>query len=165
LTATDRWARALALCGAVVALDQGAKALVQAHLVPGERVEIGLGFHLVDVHNRGAAFGLFAGGQAPVIAVSLGAVLLIGVYLWRHLDRPWLWLSAGLLAGGAFGNLADRLRIDSVTDFIDPPLWPAFNVADIAIVAGVAVLLLTLSESPKQTARGGGPAPERSSEL
>jgi signal peptidase II len=52
----------------------------------------------------------------------------------------------GLLAGGAFGNLADRIRIDSVTDFIDLPFWPSFNLADIAIVLGVAGLALVFME-------------------
>jgi signal peptidase II len=43
------------------------------------------------------------------------------------------------------GNLVDRLRIDAVIDFLDPPLWPAFNLADVAIVAGVALLVVTLA--------------------
>lgn len=154
MSPADRWGRALALCGLVVAADQGAKELVQAHLVPGERVDIALGFELVDVHNRGAAFGLFAGGQGPVIAISLVAVALVGVYMARNASRRGLWIAAGLLAGGALGNLADRLRIDSVTDFLDPPMWPAFNLADVAIVAGLAVVLLGLpgasdAESPR----------------
>jgi signal peptidase II len=144
LSAADRWGRTLAVCGLVVALDQGLKALVQSKLVPAEHVDVGLGFEIANVHNRGAAFGLFAGGQAPVIAVSLLAIVLLGIYLARNIARPGLWLAAGLVVGGALGNLADRLRIDAVTDFIDPPLWPAFNLADVAIVAGVALLLLGL---------------------
>jgi signal peptidase II len=143
-----RWGLALALCGIIVALDQGAKALIQDQLVPGERVHIGLGFALTDVHNRGAAFGLFAGGQGIVIAISLVAIALVTQYLVRHPERPGVWLATGLIAGGALGNLADRVRIDSVTDFIDPPAWPAFNLADIAIVAGVAILLVGLYREP-----------------
>ena len=59
----------------------------------------------------------------------------------------------GLAVGGALGNLADRVRIGAAIDFLDPPLWPAFNVADIAIVAGVALLVFAilspeLGESP-----------------
>jgi lipoprotein signal peptidase len=61
----------------------------------------------------------------------------------------------GLIVGGAFGNLADRLRIGSVIDFFDPPVWPTFNVADIAIVAGVALLIVVLT-SPAEG--DGGPA-------
>jgi signal peptidase II len=51
-------------------------------------------------------------------------------------------VAIGLLVGGAIGNLADRVREDEVIDFFDPPLWPAFNLADVAIVAGIATLLL-----------------------
>ena len=56
--------------------------------------------------------------------------------------RPELWLGVGLLVGGAIGNLIDRLRLDAVTDFLDPPLWPAFNVADVSITLGVIVVAL-----------------------
>jgi signal peptidase II len=61
-----------------------------------------------------------------------------------------LWLGVGLLAGGALGNLVDRLSDGGVTDFIDPPLWPAFNVADIAITAGVVVIALTALRAPPE---------------
>jgi signal peptidase II len=79
--------------------------------------------------------------------------------VWFALDpgRPGLWLAVGLLTGGALGNLADRVRIDAVTDFIDPPLWPAFNVADIAITFGALGLVLA-SLAP---AEGGGDAPAK----
>jgi signal peptidase II len=59
-----------------------------------------------------------------------------------------MWVAVGLLAGGALGNLADRVRIDSVTDFIELPVWPAFNIADVAIVVGVAGLALVFMEQP-----------------
>ena len=140
------WRLAAALCGVVVALDQGAKALVQAHLVPGERLDLVLGFHLTDIHNEGIAFGLGGGDQTAVIVLTLVALAAIGLLFGRLAKRPWAWGAAGLAYGGALGNLADRVRIDSVTDFIDPPLWPAFNLADIAIVAGVAGLVLVMLE-------------------
>jgi signal peptidase II len=135
----------------VVALDQATKAIIESALVPGERVHLALGFALTNVHNRGAAFGIFAGGQKAVIVVSVAAILLIGLYLAWGTSHRGRWLAAGLLAGGALGNLADRIRIDSVTDFIDPPAWPAFNLADIAIVAGVAILVLGLSAGRDQS--------------
>ena len=52
-----------------------------------------------------------------------------------------MWVAAGLLAGGAIGNLADRIRADAVTDFVDLPPWPPFNLADVAITAGVLLLV------------------------
>ena len=93
--------------------------------------------------NSGIAFGLFSdGGDALVVAfTALALSLILG---WFTLDtlRPGLWLGVGLLTGGALGNLADRVFDGAVTDFIDPPLWPAFNVADIAITTGVFVIAL-----------------------
>jgi signal peptidase II len=53
-----------------------------------------------------------------------------------------------MLAGGALGNLADRIRDGAVTDFIDPPLWPAFNFADISITLGVVILVLAAFGEP-----------------
>jgi signal peptidase II len=138
------WRLAAALCGVIVALDQGAKELVQSHLVPGERVDLVLGFQLADVHNEGIAFGLGGGSQEGVILLTLVALAAIGLLFLRVADRPWAWVTAGLAYGGALGNLADRVRIDAVTDFIDPPLWPAFNLADVAIVIGVAGLAVVM---------------------
>ena len=63
--------------------------------------------------------------------------------------------ASGLLTGGALGNLADRIRDDAVTDFFDPPLWPAFNLADVAITAGVVVIAIaSLHEPPEPEAAG-----------
>ena len=98
----------------------------------GERVDLVLGFELV-VRNTRIAFGLLADGQGLVLAVTGIAVLLILGYFALNPARPGLWVGVGLLVGGAIRNLADRVRVERV-DFIDPPAWPAFNVADIAIV-------------------------------
>jgi signal peptidase II len=143
------WRLALALCGVVVALDQGTKAAIQAQLVPGERVAVFPGLHLTDVHNKGVAFGLAGGGGAGLIILTLAALGLILVLFARNASRPGIWVPVGMLAGGAFGNLADRVRIDSVTDFIELPVWPAFNLADVAIVLGVAGLALVFMEEPE----------------
>ena len=104
-----------------------------------------MGFELANVRNKGVAFGLLAGGEAPVLLITLGALALLLTYFAFHAHAPSLWLAVGLLCGGAVGNLVDRLRINAVIDFLDPPMWPAFNVADVAIVAGVALLVLTLT--------------------
>jgi signal peptidase II len=142
------WRLALALCGAVVALDQGTKAAIESALVPAERVAVFPGLHLTDVHNKGVAFGLAGGGGAGLVILTAAALALILVLFARNATRPGIWIPVGLLAGGAFGNLADRVRIDSVTDWIDLPLWPAFNLADVAIVLGVAGLALVFMEEP-----------------
>ena len=134
------WCLALALCGLIVLLDQAAKAIVEANLVPGEHVDVLGPLQLTSSHNTGVAFGLAGGSGAGVVVLTLAALGLILVLFGREPDRPAMWIAVGLLAGGALGNLADRARVDAVTDFIDLPAWPPFNVADIAITAGVALL-------------------------
>jgi signal peptidase II len=102
------------------------------------------GLELANVRNKGVAFGLLAGDKGFVLLLTLGALALLLAYFAVNPGRPGLWAAVGLISGGALGNLADRLRIEAVIDFLDPPIWPAFNVADIAIVVGVALLILGL---------------------
>jgi signal peptidase II len=142
------WAMALAVAAAIVVLDQATKQLAAGGLDGGERVSLGLGFELADVRNRGIAFGLFDDGQGLVIAVTVAALALVIAYFALDPSRPGLWMATGLLCGGALGNLADRLREDEVIDFVDPPLWPAFNLADVAIVAGIAAIVVHQARSP-----------------
>jgi signal peptidase II len=139
------WARALAVASVVLALDQITKQIVINMVDRGDPHEIMFGFELANVRNKGVAFGLLAGGEVPVLLVTLAALALLLTYFAFHTQAPSLWLAVGLLSGGAVGNLVDRLRINAVIDFLDPPLWPAFNLADVAIVAGVALLVLTLT--------------------
>jgi signal peptidase II len=135
------WRRALAVCGAVVLVDQVSKAIVVSSLATGQRESLVLGFDLTNIANRGLAFGI-GHGQGFVLAVTIVALALVLVWFAVDPGRPDLWLAVGLLAGGALGNLADRVRADAVTDFIDPPLWPAFNLADVAITLGAVGLVL-----------------------
>jgi signal peptidase II len=141
------WARAALVVAGVVAIDQAAKALVVDSLTKGEKRDLAFGVDLVHVRNKGIAFGLFDGGGTALTVVTIAALVLLLAYFATHATRPLLWLATGLLLGGALGNLLDRARDGAVTDFIDPPLWPAFNVADIAITVGVVALLLSLEMS------------------
>ena len=86
---------------------------------------------------------------AGFILAALSA--LVAYFLLRP-TRPGLWLPTGLLVGGAIGNLIDRLANGSVTDFIKLPLWPAFNVSDMAITFGVLALVYVL-EGPGHRGR------------
>jgi signal peptidase II len=135
------WRRALAVCGAVVLVDQVTKAIVVSSLAEGQRESLAFGFDLTNTANPGLAFGI-GHGQGFVLAATVVALALVLAWFAVDPGRPGLWLAVGLLAGGALGNLADRVRADAVTDFIDPPLWPAFNVADIAITVGALALAL-----------------------
>jgi signal peptidase II len=133
----------LAVAGVVVAIDQASKAAIVSGLAPGERIDLALGFDLERVANSGVAFGLLENARdGIVLTVTLAALSLVLGWFATNPARPGLWLGVGMLAGGALGNLADRIRDGAVTDFIDPPLWPAFNFADIAITAGVVILVL-----------------------
>jgi signal peptidase II len=134
-------ARAVATAGAVTALDQAAKQAIVGWLERGEQVNVFLGVDLTYTRNRGVAFGALEGGDV-LIGILIGIALsFLIAYFALHADMPWLWLPVGLLLGGAFGNLADRARDGSVIDYIDPVAWPAFNLADAVIVAGVLALL------------------------
>ena len=103
--------------------------------------ELGSYFRITHVSNTGAAFGLFPGGSLffTVIAIVVGAVIILYNY-GLPAGHPLLRLALGLQLGGALGNLIDRLRLGHVTDFLDFGPWPVFNVADMAIVAGVVIL-------------------------
>jgi signal peptidase II len=138
--AARAWRFAGALCGLVVLIDQATKAIVEANLVPRERVDVIGPLELTSSHNTGVAFGLAGGSGLGVTLLTLAALGLILALFARDPERPGAWVATGLLAGGALGNLADRLRVDAVTDFIDLSAWPPFNVADIAITFGVAIL-------------------------
>jgi signal peptidase II len=145
LRGLDAWARATAIAGLIVAADQFIKQLVVDHVEPGRPVEVIFGFEISNVRNSGIAFGLLGGSSdAMVLALTLGALGLLLAYFAAHANRPELWLPVGLVVGGALGNLADRVRIGAAIDFLDPPLWPAFNLADIAIVAGVGLFVAVL---------------------
>jgi signal peptidase II len=132
------------LAAAVLALDQLTKQIVDAALSRGEAVDLFFGIEITNVRNDGVAFGLLAGGDVPVIAFTVCALAVLLAYFAMDPARPGGWIAVGLICGGALGNLVDRLTIGSVIDFIDPPLWPAFNLADVAIVLGVAMLVLTV---------------------
>lgn len=134
------WRLAGALCGLVVVVDQATKALIEANLVPGEQVELLGPLSLTLAHNQGVAFGMASGGGVILIALGLIALVFVGSIFAREPDRPGMWVAIGLLAGGALGNLADRVRVGEVTDYIDFLSWPPFNLADVAITFGVIVL-------------------------
>ena len=147
-TAVRAWRLAGVVAGAVVVLDQAAKQIVVANVERGSRTNIFLGVDLTYVRNKGVAFGALGGGGGLVTALTMGAVALLALYFAFHTSTPYLWLPFGAVAGGAFGNLADRLRDGGVIDFIDPILWPAFNLADAAIVMGILGLLYVI-EGPR----------------
>lgn len=138
----------LLIAASVVALDQWSKSWIRANPHP---VELLPGFlNLVYSENRGAAFGLLV-NQTFLITITIAILAVIILLLIRYpslATTPTL-ISAGLIFGGATGNLMDRLRSGYVTDFIDVRLWndfhwPAFNFADSAIVIGTFIMAYSL---------------------
>jgi signal peptidase II len=137
---------------AVMVLDQWTKWLVEVHLPRGitEPVVPGL-VNLVHVRNTGVAFGLFASDHGstnwPLTLLGLAALAAVAVYFWitPRWDRLLL-VALALVAGGAVGNLLDRVASGAVTDFVDVFVgtyhWPAFNVADSAITIGITLMVV-----------------------
>ncbi len=157
---------------AVLAADQLTKELVRHNIGPNEAVPEHGAFRLVNVTNDGIIFGL----SAPRwFAIAMPLVLGLGVmaaYYWYrpHLGRA-VAVSIGLFMGGTLGNWVDRLRFPGVTDFIDVQLrgdvhWFTFNVADIAILAGIAVFVVAVfGLCPRRTAGGQPRTPPGDSTL
>jgi signal peptidase II len=142
--ARGTWLRTVLVVVCVVAADQLVKALVTASLARGEQHDLVAGVKLVNTRNTGVAFGQLQGGGVIVAILIALAVVALLVYVMRNAQRRWIWLPAGLLLGGAIGNVVDRLREGAVVDFLKLPHWPAFNVADAAITIGVLALLVVM---------------------
>jgi signal peptidase II len=159
---TDKWTRALAVAAAVVALDQLTKAIVVRSMELHQSIPVidGL-FSLTYVRNTGAAFGLMAGRLGPearaafFLTVSAVAMAVLGWFL-RGVpaERRLVVAACGAVLGGAVGNMIDRATLGEVVDFLDLHVrgwhWPAFNVADMAITVGVAVLCLDALRRPAE---------------
>lgn len=138
---------ALILAAVVFALDQVSKELVLAFQgsLPWPVLPF---FNLVLVWNPGVSFGMFGGDKAvePWILMGLALAISLGLLIWlaRERDRTTA-LAIGLVLGGAIGNVIDRLRHGAVVDFLDIHVsgyhWPAFNLADSAIVVGALLLV------------------------
>jgi signal peptidase II len=149
------WALAGILCAVIVAGDQAVKGRIEAHLVPGEEVDVLGPLSLTLAHNTGVAFGLAGGAGVGLVLVTLAALGLIAYVFGRDPERKGMWVAVGLLAGGALGNLIDRLVAGEVTDYIVVGSWPPFNLADIAITAGVVLMVLIYLREAEPGAEGG----------
>lgn len=146
---------------AVIAVDQLVKALVRSDLAEGEHRDlVGAALRLVHVENDGVAFGRLSGSPVLVALVVGGALAALLVYFATHLDVHGIWLPTGMLIGGAVGNVIDRVARGAVTDYLKPPHWPAFNLADAAITVGVVVLLVVVERDARRRDRAAQARPE-----
>ena len=140
----------LSLAFVIVLLDQASKIAAERAFAQGEVLPITSFFNLVLAYNKGAAFSFLAdaGGWQKhfLTAVGIGASLFILYLLSRHGTQKLFALALSLILGGAIGNVIDRVLYGHVIDFLDFHYagwhWPAFNVADSAIVCGAGLLIL-----------------------
>jgi signal peptidase II len=154
-----QWLALVAVACAAIAADQATKHVVSSQLALGEETHVVGPLSIHHLQNSGIAFGLFASATAIVIALTTIAVGWMLVFFARSGARhPILPAALGLVIGGSVSNLADRVRLGHVTDFLDLRYWPAFNLADSFIVIGVAILLATLvlGERVPRVQRGSG---------
>lgn len=136
------WALAGVLAAVIFIVDQAAKSAVERHLAPGQLIEVLGPLELTLSHNKGVAFGLAGGAGVGLVLLTVAALGLIAYLFARNPGRPGMWVATGLVAGGALGNLADRVAAGEVTDYIAIGSWPPFNLADVAITCGVVLLAL-----------------------
>jgi signal peptidase II len=133
---------------AIFIFDQITKRFMEHYLLlqpDGSVSIIGELLRLTYVQNRGAAFGILQNQSFLFLVVGVGVIAAILVS-YRYFPKMSLLLNLalGLQLGGAVGNLFDRVRLGYVVDFVDVAIWPVFNVADSAIVIGVAILAFHL---------------------
>lgn len=147
MSARAAWARAGLVLGAIVLADQALKELVTSAVQRGDSESVFFGIDLVNGRNSGVAFGMLEDQEGLVAVVIVIAMAALLAYFALNATRAWAWLPVGMLLGGAVGNAIDRLREGAVVDFIKLPYWPAFNLADMAITAGVFALLLVIERS------------------
>ena len=157
------WMRWLVLSAIVVAADLATKAWIVSLFETGEVRRVTSFFNLVLVYNTGAAFSFLAGAGGWqrwfFIAVSTIVSVVIVWMLRRHSQERLLSTALALVLGGALGNLYDRVTLGRVVDFVQLHAagyyWPAFNVADSAITAGVVLLVWeSLRGTPGNAADG-----------
>ena len=137
----------------ILAFDLTTKYVIEANMAEGEAMDFIPGFmNFIVVHNNGAAWNSFAGEQVLLIVLTF---ILIAIFLAFYIvksvkaTKPMsktLWVAVGLIAGGCFGNLYDRLAFGYVRDFLNFQFmsFPVFNIADTALCIGIAVLCVYL---------------------
>ncbi|HYL92652.1 MAG TPA: signal peptidase II [Alphaproteobacteria bacterium] len=149
------------IAASIVVLDRITKTLIASRITLHDGVDVVPGlFRLTHVQNQGAAFGLFAESPsewkvAMLVLFSVAALAVVSALLWRNgnaINTTAIALS--LVFGGALGNLWDRIATGRVIDFLDFYIgshhWPAFNVADSAIVVGALLLLSEIFLAPQE---------------
>ena len=144
----------------IVIFDQVTKFVTRARLDIGE-IWPDWPVRFTHIKNSGSAFGLFDGQTLFLIIASIVAIAFM-VYFFRQAAGQSYVISAamGMILGGAVSNLADRIRDGHVTDMIEFPHYPVFNVADSSVVIGIVIVVLRVLLAPKADGERAGPPPE-----
>ncbi len=150
----------------VVILDQASKRIVWEIFKYQGGADIIDGFLRITLSkNKGAIFGIFFGWKHFLIVVTIVSILVLIFFAYRMRFAPASKrVYLGLILGGAFGNLIDRLAAGEVLDFLDMGIgsyrWPTYNVADIAVTVGALMLILGLIRHPEPRPQESEPAPK-----
>jgi signal peptidase II len=140
-----QWLALAAVATSAVVADQVTKYVVASNLSLDDGLHVIGPFWIRHVQNSGIAFGLFSSATAAVIVLTgIAIAWMLGYFARSGARHPVLPIALGLVIGGSVSNLADRVRLGHVTDFLDFRYWPAFNLADSFIVVGVGILLAAL---------------------
>jgi len=141
------------LAALVMVADQASKFIMRTEIVPDwqNKIFVTPFFNLVHYWNKGMAFSLFSSGPLSSHWILIGISLVITLIVIGWLMNVWRMRPAvayGMIIGGALSNVLDRLMFEKVFDFLEfhwaENYWPAFNLADTAIVVGVAILFLDM---------------------
>lgn len=130
----------------IILLDQISKFFIENSMELGDSIPvIGGIFHITYILNPGAAFGILENQRLFFIFIATIMILMTG-YIYPRIPQKckMLRLGVGMLFGGAVGNLIDRIKTGLVVDFLDFKIWPIFNIADIFIVVGVGMIIITM---------------------
>lgn len=147
--------RFAAIVAVTLIVDQFSKYLITSGMETGESLAVFPPvFYITYVLNPGAAFGMLPNQTNLFIIVSMLVItgVLIG-YRFLPRERVWTYIALGMVAGGAMGNLIDRVRMGLVIDFLDFRVWPVFNLADSAIVIGAVILVLDVWAADRKELR------------
>lgn len=140
-------------CG-IIAFDQLIKFLVVHHMTPGESIPVFAPFfHITFILNAGAAFGMLE--HAQMFFIFAGALVLVLFLFFRsHLKKEprSFFYGTHFMIAGAVGNFIDRIRIGRVIDYLDFHIWPVFNLADMVIVFGIALMIYSMCFDSKEKA-------------
>ena len=155
MIASSKWLHLCTVAGGLVLADQLSKLFINGWLAPLGRFRVIPGvFSLTYVQNNGVAFGILSGspsGTRVLVLLFMALIAFFVIIFFVHRAKKdetvFVW-GLSLICGGALGNQIDRMRLGAVVDFLDMSLgshhWPVFNIADMGVTFGTALILIHL---------------------